>query len=111
MIFVTQGRYTEHAMAGMLERPEDRRSVFLQLLADADVRLIADYWTMGEYDFVIIVEAKDEKTWMNVLLLTAATGGVCDLRTSVAISPEDGEASFEAARKLRSSFRPAGEPE
>lgn len=72
------------------------------------IRLIASYWTLGEYDFLVVVEAKDEHEWMKVLLLTASTGGLTDLKTMVAISPADGKKAFEAARALRGKFRPAG---
>lgn len=109
MIFITQGRYTEHAMAGMLEHPEDRTPPFRQLLEAAGMKLLAAYWTFGEYDFLVIVEAENEHEWMKVLLLTASTGGLCDLKTMVAMSTADGEKAFEGAKALKATFRPAGD--
>ena len=109
MIFITQGRYTEHAMAGMLAKPEDRTPAFEALLNAAGVKLLSAYWTFGENDFLVIVEAENEHEWMKVLLVTASTGGLCDLKTMVAMSTADGEKAFEAARALKASFRPAGD--
>lgn len=109
MIFITQGRYTEHAMAGMLEKPEDRTPALEQLLTAAGIKLLASYWTFGENDFLVIVEAENEHEWMKVLLLTASTGGLCDLKTTVAMSTADGEKAFEAARALKSTFHAAGD--
>jgi uncharacterized protein with GYD domain len=109
MIFITQGRYTEHAMAGMLAKPEDRTPALEKLLDAAGMKLLGSYWTFGEYDFLVIVEAKDEHEWMKVLLLTASTGGLSDLKTMVAMSTADGEKAFEAAKALKGSFEPAGD--
>jgi uncharacterized protein with GYD domain len=109
MIFITQGRYTEHAMAGMLAHPEDRTPALEELLRAAGVRLLASYWTFGDYDFLVIVDAPDEHVWMQVLLVTASTGGLTDLKTTLAMSTADGEKAYEGARKLVASFRPAGD--
>lgn len=110
MIFITQGRYTEQAMAGMLEHPEDRTLALEKLLDAAGIKLLASYWTFGEYDFLVVAEAKDEHEWMKVLLLAASTGGLKDPRTTIAVSTADGEKAFAAAHALRAKFRPAGEP-
>ncbi|MCB1488326.1 MAG: GYD domain-containing protein [Bauldia sp.] len=109
MIFITQGRYTEHALEGMLAKPEDRTVAFSQLLSAAGARLIDAYWTMGESDFLVIVEAENEHEWMKILALTASTGGLRDLKTMVAVTTADGEKAFEGARALKASFHPAGE--
>ncbi len=108
MIFITQGRYTEHAMAGMLANPEDRTPALEELLRAAGVKLLSSYWTFGEYDFLVIVDAPDEHVWMKVLLVTASTGGFTDLKTIVGMSTADGEKAFEAARKLVGDFHAAG---
>jgi uncharacterized protein with GYD domain len=109
MIFITQGRYTEHAMAGMLAKPEDRTPPFRHLVEAAGCKLLGSYWTFGDYDFLVIVEAENEHEWMKVLLLTASTGGLCDLKTTVAMSTADGAKAFEAAKALKGTFHPAGD--
>ncbi|MGB3022495.1 MAG: GYD domain-containing protein [Methyloceanibacter sp.] len=109
MIFITQGRYTEQATAGMLEHPEDRTPAFAALLKAAGIKLLDAYWTLGEYDFLVVVDAKNEHEWMKALLVTAATGGLTDLKTMVAVSTADGEKAFAGARALRNKFRPAGD--
>jgi len=70
-------------MAGMLEKPEDRTPALEKLLDAAGIRLLSSYWTFGDHDFLVIVEAEKEHEWMKVLLLTASTGGLCDLKTTV----------------------------
>jgi uncharacterized protein with GYD domain len=108
MIFITQGRYTEQARAGMLAHPEDRSPALEELLKAAGVKLVNAFWTFGEYDFLVIVDAPDEHVWMQVLLVTASTGGLTNLRTMLAMSTADGEKDYEAAAKLAKDFQAAG---
>jgi uncharacterized protein with GYD domain len=55
-------------------------------LTKEGVKFIANYWTLGKYDTVAIVEAKDEKTVMKSLI---RFGDVQSTETLVAVSRED----------------------
>ena len=55
-VFITQGRYTQDAVKGMLAKPEDRADSVAQLFAKAGGKMIAYYMTFGEYDFLIVSE-------------------------------------------------------
>jgi uncharacterized protein with GYD domain len=55
-------------------------------LTKEGVKFIANYWTLGKYDTVAIVEAKDEKTIMKNLI---RFGDVQSTETRVAMSRED----------------------
>jgi len=58
MIFITQGHYSEHAMAGTLKKPEDRAAAIEKLLDAGGIKLLGSDWTFGEHDFLFIVEAE-----------------------------------------------------
>jgi len=109
MIFITQGNYTQHAMAGMLENPEDRAVAVKKLLAKAGSKMLDYYFTFGQHDFLLIGEAKDEQTWMAGLMVVGATGSVSNLTTTVAVTTAQAKATFAAAKALRASFRAAGD--
>ena len=47
--FITQGRYTESAIGGMIQAPEDRSKALKELVDAAGGRLISWYLTFGEY--------------------------------------------------------------
>jgi len=108
MIFITQGRYTREAMAGMMAEPEDRAEVVRKLAADTGGRLISYYFTFGEYDFLLIGEAPDEHRWAQALVIAASTGGVSDLKTTVALTTQDAKKVFAAAKETAGKFRAAG---
>jgi uncharacterized protein with GYD domain len=108
MLFITQGRYTREAMAGMMAEPEDRADAIRKLAAEAGGRLISCYFTFGEYDFLLIAEAPDEHKWAQALLVAAATGGVTDLKTTVALTTSDAKQAFAGAKEAAGRFRAAG---
>lgn len=107
-IYITQGRYTRDAVKGMLARPEDRAEQVSRLLSKVGGRLIGYYMTFGEYDFLTIAEAPSETQMAAALIVAAGSGGVTDLRTTLALSPVEGKGAFAAASELARSFRSAG---
>ena len=107
-IYITQGRYTRDAVKGMLARPEDRSEQVSRLLSKVGGRLIAYYVTFGEYDFLTIAEAPSETQMAAALLVAAGSGGVTDMRTTLALSTAEGKGAFAAASELARSFRSAG---
>ena len=109
MIFITQGNYTQHAMAGMLGSPEDRSVATKKLLAAAGAKMLDYYFTFGQHDFLLIGEAKDEHTWLSALIVAGATGGVSNMITTVAVTPAQAKQAFTTAKGMRASFRAAGD--
>ena len=107
-IYITQGRYTRDAIKGMIIKPEDRTDAVGRLLAKAGGKLIGHYLTFGEYDFLVIAEAPSETQMAAVLLAAGSSGGVTDLRTTVAMTSTDAKGAFAAASDLAPSFKSAG---
>ena len=67
-IFITQGRYTEHALKGMMASPEDRVKPLADLFERAGGKLLAFYLTFGEYDWISIAEMPDHRSDLAVLI-------------------------------------------
>ncbi|HUB65088.1 MAG TPA: GYD domain-containing protein [Methylocella sp.] len=107
-IFITQGRYTSDAIKGMVAKPENREKAVADLMEKAGAKLVALYFTFGEYDFLSISEAPNEEVMASALIAGAASGGVSHLRTSVAMTAEHAIKAFTSAGKLSKSFKPAG---
>ena len=108
-IFITQGRYTQQAMKGMVAKPEDRADEVRKLFEQSGCRLTSYYMTFGEYDFIIIAEAPDANAMLSVLAVAASGGGVTDLRTTLAVTTAEAKAAFGAASKSAAQFRSAGQ--
>ena len=113
-VYITQGRYTREAIAGMINKPEDRAEAANALAKAAGGKLLDYYVTFGEYDFLVIFEGgrgKSETDFMALLLAAAASGGLTDLKTTVAVRSKDATKSMRAAKKVIKAYRPAGQAE
>ncbi len=108
-IFITQGRYSQSAMKGLVDNPEDRTEPVRQLIERAGGRLLNFYITFGEYDFLVIGEAPDETAMLSTLAVVGASGGVTDLKTTLAVTGAQAKEAFAAANKTASQFRAAGQ--
>jgi uncharacterized protein with GYD domain len=106
--FITQGRYTREAVKGMVVCPEDRADAVSRLLTKVGGRLIAYYLTFGDYDFLVIAEAPGETQMAAVLLAAASSGGMTDLKTTIALTSVEAKGAFAAASDLTHTFRPPG---
>jgi uncharacterized protein with GYD domain len=107
-IYITQGRYTREAIKGMTMRPEDRADAMSRLLSKAGGRLIAYYFTFGEFDFLVIAEAPSETQMAAVLIAAGGGGGITDLRTTLAMGSAEAKGAFAAAGDLARTFRAPG---
>lgn len=105
-VYITQGRYTQQFVKGLIDKPEDRRAAVEAMMRASGFRLIDYYVTLGEYDFLVITEGPDELS--PALLVAAATGTVSDTTTSVAYSTADLKAAADKAAAVLGEFRPAG---
>lgn len=104
--YITQGRFTQQAIKGLIDKPEDRRDAVDALMRASGFRLIDYYITYGEHDFLVITEGPDEIC--AGLLAAAAAGMISDLSTSVAYSTADLKAAAEKGAAVLKDFRPAG---
>ena len=107
-VFVTQGRYTQDAVKGMLAKPEDRSESVAQFFAKAGGKMIAYYMTFGEYDFLVLSEGPSLDVAAAASIVAAAGGGVTDLKTTVAMTSNEMRTAFVKAGSIAAGFRSAG---
>ena len=107
-IFITQGRYTQAAVQGMMRNAEDRVAAVADLYRRAGGRLLAFYITFGEYDWLSIAEMPDSQADLAALIAGASKGAVSDLKTTLAVTPEEFGRACAAAAGLAPAFKAAG---
>ncbi len=111
-VYISQGRYTREAIQGMVDKPEDRAESVAALAKAVGGKLLGYYVTFGEYDFLAIIESgrgKNETDTMAALFAAAASGGVTDLKTTVAVRSKDAMKAMRGAKKALKGFKPAGQ--
>lgn len=106
--YITQGNYTREAMQGMLATPEDRAVAVAALAKAAGGKLLDYYITYGEYDFLVIMEGKDDSKMMGALMAAAAGGGITNVRTTVAVSSKKAMKAMRAGKRIQKVFKSAG---
>ena len=107
-IFITQGNYTEQAMKGMIDKPDDRASAVSALMESVGAKLLQYYFTTGEYDFLVITEGDNLTDIVAGLMVAGSTGGVTNLNTIQALTMPEAMGAMEKAKGAGAGFRPAG---
>jgi len=72
-----------------IKESSDRYNSFKASVEKAGGKLVAGYYTFGEYDVIIIIEAPDDKTVMSLMLKVGSAGNV-RTKTLKAFSAEEG---------------------
>lgn len=110
MIYITQGRFTQAALKGMVAQPEDRAEQVRGLIERAGGRLVAYYVTLGEYDFLVISEGEmGLDTYLAAMAIAGSGGGVSDLRSTVALTSAQAKEALAKAQQVAGSYRSAGQ--
>jgi uncharacterized protein with GYD domain len=80
---MAQFAYTSEAWTAFTKHPEDRTSVVQALAQKLGCRFEALYYSLGEYDGFVILEAPDEATVTAFLLAAMAPGHLRSTKTTV----------------------------
>ena len=73
--YITLIRFTEQG-AKNIKQSTARASAFAGAAAKAGVKVVAQYWTAGSYDGVLVLSADSERKALHVLTKLAAAGNV-----------------------------------
>jgi len=95
--YMSQVTYTPGAMKAMVENPQDRVAVIRKMQEAAGCRLLHFFYAFGEYDVVAISEGPDNTAVASLLLALAAGGAVARMKTTVLMTPEEGQEAFRRA--------------
>jgi len=82
MIFITLARFK----AKVTKESVAQSSKLVERMVKEGGKVLGMYWTLGRYDAVLIMEAKDEKAAMGVLL---RWGDIVSTETLVAVTREE----------------------
>jgi uncharacterized protein with GYD domain len=73
--YIMLWNWTDQGIRNAKDSPQ-RYESFKKDLEKAGVKLVAGYYTMGEYDGVIILEAPNDEVVMKIILSTASLGNI-----------------------------------
>ena len=107
-IFVTQGRFTREYIRSGLAKPEDRQAAISRLCEQAGGKLLNLYFTLGQFDFLLVSEMPDAKAASVISLAASGGGGIQDVVTTQAFTTAEARALFEQAGRVANSYKPMG---
>jgi uncharacterized protein with GYD domain len=107
-VFVTQGRFTREYIRGGLAKPEDRHDVVARLCEQAGGKLISLYFTLGQYDFLVISEMPDAKAASILAFVAAGGGGIEGSVTTQAFTTAEARDMLAAAGRIAGQYKPMG---
>ena len=73
--FIALLDYTDQGIRNIRDSPQ-RADQFNQFAEEAGARVVAQYWTIGSHDGVLILEAPNDEVAASVLLELGASGNV-----------------------------------
>ncbi|MDH3626340.1 MAG: GYD domain-containing protein [Acidobacteriota bacterium] len=73
--FIALLDYTDQGIRNIKNSPH-RADQFNAMAEKAGARVVAQYWTIGSHDGVLIIEAPDDETAATILLSLGASGNV-----------------------------------
>jgi uncharacterized protein with GYD domain len=107
-LFITQGRLTREYIKGGMAKPEDRHAAIARLCEQAGGKLVSLYYTLGQYDFMVVSEMPDAKAATTLAFVASGGGGIEGSVTTQAFTTAEAKDMFEAAGKIAGSYKPMG---
>ena len=99
-VYMTQFKYTSAAWSAMVSNPVNRRAGIEALLEKAGCRLIDLYYSFGEYDGVLLLEAPDETTAAAALMAAISPGHLSTTNTTALFTLDQGLEAMQKANSL-----------
>ena len=107
-LFITQGRLTREYIKGGLAKPEDRQAAIATLCEQVGGKLVSLYFTLGQYDFLLLSEMPEAKAASVLAFVAAGGGGIEGSVTTQAYTTAEARDIFAAAGKIVGSYKPMG---
>ena len=96
-----QFSYKSETVGNLIKNPEDRSVAVKQLIEKLGGKMLAFYYSYGDYDGLIITEMPDNVSGLATTMAAFAAGGTAGIKTTILISVEDAVAAMKKASGLK----------
>ena len=107
--YAVLGGYTAEAWEKMIENPGDRTAAVRKVVEAVGGRLEQFYWSFGEDDYLVIIEAPDDVAAGAFSVAVGSSGSLRNLRTIKLITADEGRKLLEKAKAGKGTYVPPGE--
>lgn len=102
------GGYTSEAWAKMIDNPGTREAAVKKLAESLGAKLDQFFWSFGEDDFVVIVDAPDDLAAGAFAVGAGSSGSLRNVRTIKLITMEESRKLLEKAKAAKTAYVPPG---
>ena len=94
---MVQFSYKPETIVKLIKNPEDRSVAVKNLLEKFGGKLLAFYYTFGEYDGIVIADMPDNVAGLAANMVAVAGGANTKLKTTILITVEEAMAAMKKA--------------
>ena len=87
--YMLQGRYNQGAIKALISKPEDRSNAAASVAKAAGGKLHQYFMSLGDYDFVAIMEFPNDESATACSMAVAAGGHVSGMTTTKLLTPAE----------------------
>lgn len=89
-LYMVQAAYTSDAWSRLVQRPENRADALRPMIERLGGKMLGWYYSMGEYDVVMMVELPSDVAAAAAAMAIAAGKAVRAIRTTQLLTAEEG---------------------
>lgn len=106
--FIQTGRMSQQTLKGLTDNPEDRFQAVSDVLAEAGATLKEYYFTSGENDWLMIIEAENLEAIAAAALVAGGSGAAASTTTCQAWTSSEFVAVAAKAGQIAGKYRKPG---
>lgn len=96
-----QFSYNSETVGKLIKNPENRSIAVGKLIEKLGGKLIAFYYTYGDYDGIVIADMPDTVSNLATTMAAFAGGGTSKLKTTILITVEEAMAAMKKASGIK----------
>src|ERR1035437_3407550 len=96
-----QFTYKAETVGNLIQNPEDRSATVGKLIEQLGGKMLAFYYSFGDYDGLIIADMPDNISLVATSIVAFAGGGTTKLKTTILLSVNEAMAAMKKAKGLK----------
>lgn len=100
-VSMIQFSYKSETVEKLVKNPEDRSIAVKDLVEKLGGKLIAFYYSYGDYDGIVIADMPDNVSNLATTMAAFAGGGTTKLKTTILITVEEAMAAMKKAGNIK----------
>lgn len=105
--YLFEAKYTGAAIRALVDKPQDREPPAKKLFEAAGAKMHSLFFTFGERDAVVLIEAPDDETMAACALVAGASGAFSSGATTKLMTSQEAMSAMAKAKDVGGAYVPA----